>query len=72
MGHKVKRKKYKIALSQLEFLGYLIDDSGLHPKNDKVREIQEVPTSRIQTELQAFLGLLNFYSVFLLQKATVA
>uniref|UniRef100_A0A670I4V1 Gypsy retrotransposon integrase-like protein 1 n=1 Tax=Podarcis muralis TaxID=64176 RepID=A0A670I4V1_PODMU len=71
-GLKVKREKCQIAVPQVEFLGYLIDASGLHPTTSKIRAIQQAPTPKNKTELQAFLGLLNFYNMFLPHKATVA
>ncbi len=37
----------------------------------KVEAIQKAPPPRNKTELQAFLGLLHFYSCFLPNKATV-
>uniref|UniRef100_A0A670HPH4 Gypsy retrotransposon integrase-like protein 1 n=1 Tax=Podarcis muralis TaxID=64176 RepID=A0A670HPH4_PODMU len=69
---KVKREKCQIAVPQVEFLGYLIDASGLHPTTSKIRAIQQAPIPKNKTELQAFLGLLNFYNMFLPHKATVA
>ncbi|KAM5191470.1 uncharacterized protein ACMZJ9_018590 [Mantella aurantiaca] len=72
VGLKVKEEKCKIAVPQVEFLGYLIDASGLHPTQAKVQAIQEAPTPKNKTELQAFLGLLNFYSVLLPHKASIA
>uniref|UniRef100_UPI0010A03C36 uncharacterized protein K02A2.6-like n=1 Tax=Podarcis muralis TaxID=64176 RepID=UPI0010A03C36 len=69
-GLKVKREKCQIAVPQVEFLGYLIDASGLHPTTSKIRAIQQAPTPKNKTELQAFLGLLNFYNMFLPHKAT--
>ncbi|XP_026581555.1 uncharacterized protein LOC113454394, partial [Pseudonaja textilis] len=57
---------------QFGFLGYLLDRHGIHPTGKKLRAIKEAPTPTNKAELQAFLGLLNFYNVFLPQKATVA
>lgn len=71
MGLKVKKEKCKIAVTQVEFLGYLIDASGLHATKAKTQAIHETPTPRNKTELQAFLGLFNFYRLFLWHKASV-
>ncbi|XP_033014646.1 uncharacterized protein K02A2.6-like, partial [Lacerta agilis] len=71
-GLKVKKEKCLIAVPQVEFLGYLINASGLHPTTSKIRAIQEAPIPKNKTELQAFLGLLNFYNMFLPHKATLA
>ncbi|XP_026582358.1 uncharacterized protein K02A2.6-like, partial [Pseudonaja textilis] len=45
---------------------------GIHPTEGKIKAIKEAPKPRNKTELQAFLGLINFYNVFLPQKATAA
>ena len=48
-------------------LGYctLLDHEGLRSTEDEVKAIREAPEPRNVTELQAFLGLLNYYSHFL-------
>ncbi|XP_026520930.1 uncharacterized protein K02A2.6-like, partial [Notechis scutatus] len=57
---------------RFKFLGYLLDRHGIHPTGNKIKAIKEAPNPKNKTELQAFLGLLNFYNVFLPQKATAA
>lgn len=57
---------------QVEFLGYLIDGNGIQPTASKLRAIKEAPKPKTKAELQAFLGLLNFYGIFLKQKVTIA
>ncbi|KRY60377.1 Transposon Ty3-G Gag-Pol polyprotein [Trichinella britovi] len=49
-----------------------IDATGIHPAKAKVQAIQDAPTPKNKQQLQAFLGLLNFYHSFLKDKATVA
>ncbi|XP_060547811.1 uncharacterized protein K02A2.6-like [Pantherophis guttatus] len=71
-GLRVKRNKCMIAVPSVEFLGYRVDGTGIHPTESKIRAIREAPTPKDKAELQAFLGLLNFYAIFLKDKATVA
>ncbi|XP_060539010.1 uncharacterized protein K02A2.6-like [Pantherophis guttatus] len=71
-GLKLKKAKCRLGVPQVEFLGYLIDASGIHPTPSKIAAIKRAPTPGNKTDLQAFLGLLNFYSTFLPHKATVA
>ncbi|XP_026574068.1 uncharacterized protein K02A2.6-like, partial [Pseudonaja textilis] len=71
-GLKVKREKCQLHTARVEFLGYLLDRHGIHPTEGKIKAVKEAPKPRNKTELQAFLGLINFYNVFLPQKATVA
>ncbi|XP_058049000.1 uncharacterized protein K02A2.6-like, partial [Ahaetulla prasina] len=69
-GLKVKAKKCQIGVESVEFLGYRIDKKGIHPTESKVKAIKRAPAPKNKTELQAFLGLENFYAVFLRNKAT--
>ncbi|XP_047988541.1 uncharacterized protein K02A2.6-like [Leguminivora glycinivorella] len=71
-GLRVNKEKCKFGKASVEFLGHMIDANGLHPCGDKIKAIMETPAPRNVKELQAFLGLLNFYDRFLAQKATVA
>lgn len=59
----MKMEKCQIAVPQVEFLGYLIDVSSLHPMETNVQAIKQVLTPTDKIELQTFLGLLNFYNV---------
>ncbi|XP_058023852.1 uncharacterized protein K02A2.6-like, partial [Ahaetulla prasina] len=71
-GLKVKLNKCQIGVGSVEFLGYRIDREGIHPTESKVRAIRKAPAPQNKTELQAFLGLVNFYAGFLKNKATIA
>uniref|UniRef100_A0A8C1TTS7 Reverse transcriptase/retrotransposon-derived protein RNase H-like domain-containing protein n=1 Tax=Cyprinus carpio TaxID=7962 RepID=A0A8C1TTS7_CYPCA len=62
-------KKSIFAATQVEFLGFHKD--GIKPTCEKVEAIQKAPPPQNKTELQAFLGPLNFYSCFLPNKTTV-
>ena len=55
---------------QVEYLGHLIDATGIHPTNNKVRAIKEAPVPSDITQLRAFVGLLNYYGKFIPQVAT--
>lgn len=68
---KVKWEKCLLGVDHVDFLGFTIDVEGIHPVQDKIKAICDalVPTSMV--ELQAFLGLLNFYHTFVPHKAEV-
>ncbi|XP_032997803.1 uncharacterized protein K02A2.6-like [Lacerta agilis] len=68
-GLKVKQKKCLLGVNSVDFLGFRVDADGLHPTEDKVRAICDAPAPKNKAELQAFLGLLNFYHAFLPHKA---
>ncbi|KRY96917.1 putative mitochondrial protein -like protein, partial [Trichinella pseudospiralis] len=56
----------------LNQISFEVDATGIHPAKAKVQAIHDAPTPKNKQQLQAFLGLLNFYYSFLKNKATVA
>ena len=59
-GLKLNKTKCEFLLSKVEYLGHLIDGSGLHPTKEKVNAIQEAPQPHNVTELRLFLGIINY------------
>jgi len=51
--------------SEVEYLGHIIDESGLHPTQEKVKAIQEAPKPKNLQELRSFLWMINYYGRFL-------
>ena len=49
----------------VQYLGYIVDAQGLHTSPDKIQAIKEAPQLKIQQQLRAFLGLVNYYGKFL-------
>lgn len=70
-GLKLKRSKCVFLAESVQYLGYIIDQQGLRPMEEKVQAIKEAPSPGNITELRAFLGILNYYSKFLPNLATV-
>lgn len=64
-GLKLRPEKCTIGVASVSYLGYRIDRHGLHPTKQKVQAILDAPEPRNQTQLRAYLGLLNFYRRFL-------
>jgi len=54
----------------VEYLGHQISQSGFHPTKEKVRTIVEAPAPQNVSQLKSFLGMLNYYSKFLLNLST--
>lgn len=67
----LKRLKCSFAVTSVEYLGHIIDSSGLHPSDSKVSAIQKDLAPKNITELRDFGGLLNYYHRFLPNLATV-
>lgn len=70
-GLRVECSKCEFGRTQLEYLGHVLNERGIHPSEDKVRAIQEAPAPTNVKELQAFLSLFNYYGRFVPQQSTV-
>ena len=46
------------------FLGHRVDSKGIRPLPTKVKAIAEFPTPSSITELERFIGMVNFYHIF--------
>jgi hypothetical protein len=51
--------------SEIEFLGYMISDTGINMAQDKVQMVLEWERPKSQKEVQAFMGFANFYRRFI-------
>ncbi len=67
----VQREKCEFFKDSLEYLGHIIDAQGLHKSPENVRAIVDAPAPQNITQLRSFLGLLNYYSRFIPNLASV-
>jgi hypothetical protein len=58
--------------SEIEFLGYMIFDTGINMAQDKVQTVLEWECLKRQKEVQAFMGFANFYRRFIENFSKVA
>ena len=58
VGVRFKRKQCTFLANEVVYLGYRINQHGLHPVQDKVEAIQKARSPQNVLELQTFLGLL--------------
>lgn len=70
-GLRLNKNKCKFAKERVEFLGFIIDADGIHPAPSKVESVFNTPEPKNVQQLQAFLGLYNFYERFIPHKATI-
>ncbi|KAI7789894.1 hypothetical protein IRJ41_014004, partial [Triplophysa rosa] len=70
-GVRVKKAKCEFLCSSVEYLGFKIDEKGVHPMESKVDAIVKAPAPENVTELRSFLGLLNYYGKFVPHLSTL-
>ena len=68
---RLKKEKCVFLAPEVEYLGYKISKRGIEPTDEKVKAITFAPRPGNVAELRAFLGLINYYSRFLPNLATV-
>ncbi len=61
----VRSDKCVFGAPTVEFLGHQISSDGIRPLPSKVKVIQEYPVPTTVKELQAFLGMVNYYHRFI-------
>lgn len=55
----------------MEYFAFLLDRKGIHPSSAKVQAVLEVCEPEKRTELQSFLGLVNYYRKFIPNMSTL-
>ena len=69
-GMVVQRSKCVLGVSNLEFLGYHVDATGIAPLPDRVESIRATTPPTSVKELQRFLGMLGYYRRFIPKAAS--
>jgi len=67
-----KRSKFQFAETTVEYLGHVISAHGFFMEAEKVNAIQTCTTPQSKTNVQSFLGMVNFYRRFIINMAEVA
>ena len=62
---KLNRDKCKIGLSEVAYVGHTFGPDGLKPSSEKLRAIMEIPEPQNRTELQRFMGTVNYLGKFI-------
>ncbi|XP_035910630.1 uncharacterized protein K02A2.6-like isoform X1 [Anopheles stephensi] len=62
---KLNLDKSEILRSKIDYLGYTLSAEGIQPNRDKLEAIDKVSPPKSVPELEAYLGLLNYYHLFL-------
>ena len=62
---RVKKEKCRFLRPQVTYLGHCIDKEGIHPTEERIAAIRDMPRPTNVKELRSFLGLMNYYSKFI-------
>ena len=71
-GLKLKPRKCNLLQKEVVFLGHLVDSEGVRTNPALVKDIKERVPPRTLKELQAYLGLCNYYRRFVPGFASIA
>ena len=60
-GLQVNLPKSKIAVQELEYLGYWLTPKGIRPMAKKVEAIKNLQAPKTVKQVRSFLGMVNYY-----------
>ena len=64
-GLKIKLSKCQSMKKETKYLGFVIDESGVHPDIDKAEVIRAMPEPRTVKEVRGFIGAIGYYRRFI-------
>jgi hypothetical protein len=65
-------EKFSFDMDHVQYLGYIMDQNGVHVDPSKIQVICNWPAPTTLTKLRSFLGLANFYCRFVLGFSHIA
>ena len=69
---KVKLSKCSFFKKKIKYLGHIVSKDGISVDPDKVKAVKDWPTPKDNTEVQSFIGLVNYYRRMIKDMASVA
>ncbi|RLA50334.1 MAG: hypothetical protein DRQ98_12975, partial [Gammaproteobacteria bacterium] len=71
VGLTIQPKKSFLFKREIQFLGFIVSDSGLKPDPSKLDAVQKFPLPKTITELKGFHALCSYYRRFIKDFATI-
>ncbi|MEL7521519.1 MAG: reverse transcriptase family protein, partial [Cyanobacteria bacterium J06553_1] len=71
-GLKLRLSKCEFFKKRLQFLGHVVDATGVHTQSDKINKVKNWPDLKDKKEVQRFLGLAGYYRAFVPDYTKVA
>lgn len=71
-GLRLKREKCSFMADRIEYLGNVITKDGVQPSPKKLAAVIDAPSPKNLSQLESFLGLVNYYGRFIPNLATLA
>jgi len=68
----VTLEKCEYDVTETAFLGYILSKDGLKVDLEKIKVILDWPVSTTVKEVQSFIGLCNYYRIFIKEFAVIA
>jgi hypothetical protein len=62
---KITIQKCKLFVEKVTYLGHEVSQMGISPSKQKTEAIVSAPEPKNVTQLQSFIGLVNYYSKFI-------
>ncbi len=69
---KLSIEKCNFLCSQVKYLGHIISSNGIRPDEDKLKSVENFPIPKKVKDVQSFLGLANYYRIFVEKYAYIA
>jgi len=70
-GSYCKAEKCQFGLSEVGFLGFIINSEGVGMESDRISTIEDWPTPKSVRDVQVLFGFTNFYGMFIRKYAQV-
>ena len=67
----LNKVKCRYLQPSVQYLGHILSEEGVKPVKDKIDAMKNAPAPKDLTELQSFLGLVNYYGIFIPSLSTL-